>query len=175
MALIKCSECGHDILDKAIACPKCGCPTKIEEIPPLPRVADNNTPVYNEKKNLSTKQLYTIASVVVAFLICFWALGSGFWGNRELFEKTDSFVESLNTTIQSYGLLGGNQYTEYAEDGEYRIVPMGRLINVRIEREASSSEYEELRNLLDRHYSGDSRVNKVYIYSGGTVMIDCRN
>ena len=26
MALIKCSECGKEISDKAIACPNCGCP-----------------------------------------------------------------------------------------------------------------------------------------------------
>ena len=95
--------------------------------------------------------------------------------HRELFEKTDRFVESLYTTVQSYGLLGGQEYTEYAEKGEYKILPMGRLINVRIEREASESEYESLRSILERHYSGDRRVNQVYICGGGTVMIDCRN
>lgn len=26
MALIKCSECGHDVSDKAAACPSCGAP-----------------------------------------------------------------------------------------------------------------------------------------------------
>ena len=52
---------------------------------------------------------------------------------------------------------------------------MGRLINVRIEREVASSEYENLRQILESHYSGDSRVNQVYICEGGTVMIDCRN
>ena len=32
MALIKCSECGTDISDKAVSCPKCGCPLhKTEE------------------------------------------------------------------------------------------------------------------------------------------------
>ena len=29
MALIKCSECGADISEKASACPKCGCPLDI--------------------------------------------------------------------------------------------------------------------------------------------------
>ena len=28
MALIKCSECGNDVSDKAKACPNCGCPVK---------------------------------------------------------------------------------------------------------------------------------------------------
>ena len=29
MALIKCSECGADISEKASECPKCGCPLDI--------------------------------------------------------------------------------------------------------------------------------------------------
>ena len=31
MALIKCKDCGHDVSDKASACPNCGCP--IEKVP----------------------------------------------------------------------------------------------------------------------------------------------
>ncbi len=31
MALIKCKECGHEVSDKASACPNCGCP--IEKVP----------------------------------------------------------------------------------------------------------------------------------------------
>lgn len=30
MALIKCSECGSDISEKASVCPKCGCPVDIK-------------------------------------------------------------------------------------------------------------------------------------------------
>lgn len=29
MALIKCSECGHDVSDKATSCPNCGCPIEV--------------------------------------------------------------------------------------------------------------------------------------------------
>ena len=102
-------------------------------------------------------------------------VGCNEMSHRELFDKTDGFVESLNTYVQSYGLLGGQEYTKYAENGYYKIMPLGRLINVRIEREASSSEYETLRKMLESHYTGDRRVNQVYICEGGTVMIDCRN
>ena len=31
MALIKCSECGKEISDRAIACPNCGCPIEKEK------------------------------------------------------------------------------------------------------------------------------------------------
>ena len=30
MALIKCPECGSEVSDKAVACPRCGCPIKAE-------------------------------------------------------------------------------------------------------------------------------------------------
>ena len=32
MALIKCTECGHEVSDKASACPNCGCPLEKESI-----------------------------------------------------------------------------------------------------------------------------------------------
>ncbi|MCT9017105.1 zinc ribbon domain-containing protein [Cupriavidus gilardii] len=35
MAIIKCSECGGDVSDKALACPKCGNP--IARTPPIPQ------------------------------------------------------------------------------------------------------------------------------------------
>ena len=93
----------------------------------------------------------------------------------ELFTITDEFVEKLNTTYQSYGILGGMDYTKYTKDKEYKVFPVGRLINVRIERFADDDEYENLRKALESHYSGDSRVNQVYRNQAGTIMIDCRN
>ena len=93
----------------------------------------------------------------------------------ELFSITDEFVEKLETTYQSYGLLGGMEYTKYTRDNEYKVFPMGRLINVRIEHYADDDEYESLRKALESHYSGDRRVNEVYRNKAGTIMIDCRN
>lgn len=36
MALINCSECGHQVSDKAKTCPNCGCPIEIQLPPPIP-------------------------------------------------------------------------------------------------------------------------------------------
>jgi hypothetical protein len=94
--------------------------------------------------------------------------------NKELYEHTDYFVESLETTFESYGMLGGMDYQKVTSDGMYQITPVGRLINVKILEVVEASEYEELREELESHYSGDTRVNEVYISNGGTVMIDCR-
>lgn len=74
----------------------------------------------------------------------------------ELFDISDEFVEDLQTTYESYGLLGGMGYTKYTKDKEYKVCPVGRLINVRIEHFADDDEYESLRKALESHYSGDS-------------------
>jgi len=94
-------------------------------------------------------------------------------GHIELFRETDKFVESLFTTYESYGLQGGD-HAVTTSNGLYRIMPIGRLINVRIEKVVSDEEYEKLRKALERHYRNNIRVNQVYINQGGTIMIDCR-
>jgi len=94
---------------------------------------------------------------------------------RELYGITDEFVEKLHTTYKSYGTLGGMEYTEYTKDHKYKVFPIGRLINVRIERYADDAEYEGLRKALESHYAHDPRVNRVYRCEAGTIMIDCRN
>ena len=93
---------------------------------------------------------------------------------RELYEITDSFVESLDTEFRSYGMQG-KKYSKKTTDGKYRVMPVGRLINVKILEVVEDRTYEELRDDLTDHYEDDNRVNKVYINQGGTIMVDCRN
>jgi len=95
--------------------------------------------------------------------------------NKELYEKTDHFVQSLETRYESYGIYGALKYSVTTSDGLYQISPIGRLINVKILKVAGDDEYKELRQDLEDHYDGDTRVNKVYISNAGTIMIDCRN
>jgi hypothetical protein len=93
---------------------------------------------------------------------------------QELYQKTDTFVESLQTTYESYG-LNGLKHAVTTSDDLYTIMPIGRLINVKIKNYVTDEEYEKLKKNLEKHYKNDSRVNDVYICGGGTVMIDCRN
>lgn len=95
--------------------------------------------------------------------------------HKELFEITDNVVNSLYGTYTSYGILGGVEYTKYTKDMEYKVFPIGRLVNVRIERYATDEEYEKLRKDLETHYKNNYKVNKVYRCQAGTIMIDCRN
>ena len=108
-------------------------------------------------------------------LIMILTLTSCSFNKSDLYEKTDSFVESLSTTYQSYGVLNSTDYSKTTKDGEYTITPIGRLINVKINKSVSSEEYEDLKKSLLSHYKGNSKVNNVYINNAGTIMIDCRN
>ena len=93
----------------------------------------------------------------------------------ELFRETDSFVESLHITYESYGILAGSEHAKTTSDGLYTITPVGRLINVKIQKVVENGEYEELKQDLKEHYEGNIKVNDVYICQAGTIMIDCRN
>ena len=111
--------------------------------------------------------------LVLSLLLCalvFTACES----HSDLYKQTDYFVEQLSTTYQSYGLQGLS-HKRFTSDGKYSVTPMGRLIIVKIEEYASGDEYDALRKILEKHYKGNYRVNKVYINQGGTVVIDCRN
>jgi len=114
------------------------------------------------KKNLS----------ILLFLIFIFGCSPS---KKELFKTTDDFVMSLETTYESYGLLGGSEHAVTTSDGLYTVTPIGRLINVKIQKVVSDDEYEDLRKDLEKHYKSDTRVNQVYICEAGTVMIDCRN
>jgi hypothetical protein len=94
---------------------------------------------------------------------------------KELYGMTDSFVESLQTTYDSYGILGGREHIKSSSDGLYQVMPIGRLINVKILKAVSDEVYKELEEDLENHYKNDKRVNDVYINNAGTIMIDCRN
>ncbi|MBV5281708.1 MAG: ABC transporter [Paludibacter sp.] len=93
---------------------------------------------------------------------------------KELFKETDVLVESLVSTYESYGILGGAEHTKTTSDGIYTITPIGRLVNVKIQKVVTNDEYEKLRKDLEEHYKNDVRVNDVFICQAGTVMIDCR-
>lgn len=93
---------------------------------------------------------------------------------NELYKETDSFVKSLQTEYKSYGLFS-DKYSKTTSDGLYTISPIGRLINVKIQKIVSSEEYEDLKEDLEDYYKDDIRVNSVYICQAGTIMIDCRN
>ena len=126
-----------------------------------------------KKFNQFTNEEINLKKTLTGIALGATLLGAPSCQNNELYDKTDKFVQSLATETQSYGMFGDK--IETTSDGEYQIKPSGRLINVKIKKEASQEEYEELRSELESRYKNDPRVNKVYICGFGTIMIDCRN
>ena len=114
------------------------------------------------------KKLLVISSIILGLISCSS-------DKKELYEKTDYFVESLSTTYQRYGLLDIKENSKTTEDGLYTITPIGRLINVKVNKYVSSDDYESLKESLLNHYENNSKVNDVYICKAGTIMVDCRN
>jgi hypothetical protein len=72
-------------------------------------------------------------------------------------------------------MLGGTEFIKTTTDSEYQVMPIGRLINVKILKIVKEDYYKELENDLKEHYKNDKRVNDVFINNAGTIMIDCRN
>ena len=112
--------------------------------------------------------------ILICFIVLILIIGCS-QSKKELYKETDAFVQSLDTTYESYGLFGGTDHSITTSDGLYTISPIGRLINVKIQKVVSDDEYEKLRKDLEQHYKNDTRVNDVYICQAGTIMIDCRN
>lgn len=120
------------------------------------------------------RKIEGLRKILISLILLILIIGCS-QSKKELYTETDAFVQSLETTYESYGLLGGTDHSITTSDGLYTISPIGRLINVKILKVVSDEEYEKLRKSLERHYKNDTRVNDVYICGGGTVMIDCRN
>lgn len=85
-----------------------------------------------------------------------------------LFQKTDYYVNKLS----SYGSGGVN--SSDTSDGKYTVSIVGRLIVVK-KKYSSGASYSKVKEALEYHYKGNSKVNEVFLNNGGTVTIDCRN
>ena len=70
MALIKCSECGRDVSDKATACPNCGAPVQV--ISNAPGQSKNGS----DKEKVSNQNATGCLSIGIALVVIFSVIGS---------------------------------------------------------------------------------------------------
>lgn len=94
MALIKCSECGKEMSDKAVACPHCGCP--ISAMKPNNESEDIRKKV--EKIYFKRKNISFVAGAIVLLLLLVLIL---FWGKQNDVKKNQSQTsgETINSQI----------------------------------------------------------------------------
>ena len=80
MALIKCTECGHEVSDKALMCPNCGCLLEKKSVcsdcgQPLPKGVDvcpncgcpveDNSGQTNYKPKSNNTMIWVLTSLMV--------------------------------------------------------------------------------------------------------------
>jgi hypothetical protein len=97
MALIKCSECGKDVSDKAFSCPNCGNPLANN---PIKISTDKNNPIQNEPQIVSKKWKKTKLFSWVAILLGFVIMGNS--GNTP---KSENPYFWMGFAFVGYGIL----------------------------------------------------------------------
>ena len=113
MALIKCSECGHMISDKAMKCPKCGCPVEqafLQDSSQKATTSENmvsNEPSFYENESGSHKWLYAIIGVLAVVLIglCIWAWQSGLLDGSQ--KQANQIADSTAMANENISKLNG--------------------------------------------------------------------
>ena len=91
MALIKCNECGHEVSDKASACPKCGCPIQNMDNP-----SENKISVKPQPPAKSKARTYVLFAIILSLLIGggYYAYNS-FFKDGDIVELTPEFIEAI--------------------------------------------------------------------------------
>lgn len=114
------------------------------------------------KNKIFKVMIILIIGIIIIYELVFFSL----------FSLTDKYVEGLDSRYEHYGLL--NNKPELTSSEFFQVMPMVRLINVKIMHSSSDLEYEILKYVLKFHYLGNKKVNDVYRCQAGTLMIDCR-
>lgn len=118
MALIKCTECGHEVSDRASACPNCGCPIEkinycVECGQPIPEgvnvcpncgcpTQDNHTHHIESPKKSKSGLIWLISILALSVL-----LGGGYY----LFDKANGAAREKVDKVNIDSLLADGHYT----------------------------------------------------------------
>lgn len=181
MALIKCTECGQMVSDKASRCPKCGCPTKEETVQHEEDVAINDMPVYYEEESHFNKWLY----ILIALLLAVIAGGGYLLYEKNMVKENPKEFSSDSSTIidetkidesslvpKESGLkVEGYKVIGNSDDLNLRLCVNvdGRLMKTEIGYGMSIVE------VLDEHDYDDDGRNECLIFSsmGGAAPSGC--
>ena len=94
MALIKCTECGHEVSDKAQTCPNCGAPVGLAQ--PSNQQLNNTYSNIDTEGSSSKKWLYLVVGILAVSL-----LGLAAWFflfNEDKQDQTKQIIDSKSVT-----------------------------------------------------------------------------
>lgn len=91
--------------------------------------------------------------------------------NTNLYKITDEIISSIDEGSR-YSIWQDN--SEVTEEDKYTIIPIGKLIIIKINDYVSNEEYEKLKIKIERRYKNNKTVKNVFINGHGTITIDCR-
>lgn len=91
--------------------------------------------------------------------------------NSDLYKVTDDIISSIDEG-GGYNIWQVN--SKITEDKKYIIIPIGKLIIVKINNYVENEEYEKLKIKIERRYKNNKIVKNVFINGHGTITIDCR-
>ena len=130
MALIKCSECGHIVSDKATKCPKCGCPTKEKTVLHQEDAAKNDMPMYDGDENHTKKWLYGIIALLLAAIG-----GGGYWwySQSKGDQKVQLFVEQFLKAVETGDRATIRNLYPYADSADSLTLPRTEFMVSKIE------------------------------------------
>lgn len=118
MSMIKCTECGKEISDKAAACPHCGCPMteilsvtkenkKEEKVKPI-KEKKIKEPITPEQKKKRILIMGVTAFVLIAVVALIWYFGIKIPQDKAYAEYLVTFddynqeIENYNSTVLNY-------------------------------------------------------------------------
>lgn len=133
MAMIKCSECGKEISDKASSCPHCGCPmeeimkangekeaekAEFKEVPKEEKVKEDKEPMSPEKKSKITIISIIVVVVIVVLVTLFYIFGvkkpreEALVGYTNIMEKYNADIDKYNQIVIEYNEKANNIISE---------------------------------------------------------------
>ena len=110
MALIKCSECGHMISDRAKACPKCGAPIN---------ASNQETDAFNQGLNdkcETREQRNKLALVAIIALVLLGLLGIGGWLWHENEQRQIQYEQQMAEQIRKDSIYRAEKVEKARQD-----------------------------------------------------------
>lgn len=171
MALIKCSECGKEISNKAASCPNCGCPVSVaSENPSSPVQPKQQKEKRPQTSNPKKRKFLLMLLCVVVVIVAIFFVRSNFsrydWDDVKLsylLPEPESKWGNLSSNREDYLSLSVHRFTN--EDYiEYisACVDMGFSIDAE-QADNSYSAYNETGYALELYYTASDKKLRINI------------